>query len=139
MTRINVIPVEELSDAWLLAEYRELPRVIKQDINIDDIKEGEAYRLVKSHVKWAKKHSWFTFNRYYHICEEMVKRGFKVNYSYESLLDYVIETGLIDSENFRLDYKPVHYDINLNRQRLIERYNANPKAPRWTGCNTPEG
>lgn len=29
MTRINVVPVEELSDAWLIAEYRELPRVLK--------------------------------------------------------------------------------------------------------------
>lgn len=30
MTRINVVSPSELSDAWLLAEYRELPRVIHQ-------------------------------------------------------------------------------------------------------------
>lgn len=29
MTRINVIPVSELSDQHLIAEYRELPRVLK--------------------------------------------------------------------------------------------------------------
>ena len=34
MTRINVVPVKELSDQHLIAEYRELQRVIKQQINI---------------------------------------------------------------------------------------------------------
>lgn len=33
MTRINVIDVKYLSDQWLLAEYRKLPRVIKQNIS----------------------------------------------------------------------------------------------------------
>ena len=36
MTRINVIPTYELSDRWLLAEYRELPRCIKQSQNFID-------------------------------------------------------------------------------------------------------
>ena len=31
MTRINLIPVKELSDQHLIAEYREIPRVIKQE------------------------------------------------------------------------------------------------------------
>ena len=35
MTRINVIPVEELSDQHLMAEYRELPRAIKSHNGID--------------------------------------------------------------------------------------------------------
>ena len=37
MTRINQIPVEELSDQHLIREYNEIPRFIKQDINIDDV------------------------------------------------------------------------------------------------------
>ena len=36
MTRINVVPVEELSDAWLIAEYRELPRVLNGNFSIKD-------------------------------------------------------------------------------------------------------
>ena len=43
MTRINVIDVKYLSDQWLLAEYRELPRVILQEhIYID---APEKYKL----------------------------------------------------------------------------------------------
>lgn len=35
MTRINLVPVEELSNQHLVAEYRELPRCIKQKINTE--------------------------------------------------------------------------------------------------------
>lgn len=28
MTRVNVIPVEELHDKHLIAEYREIPRIV---------------------------------------------------------------------------------------------------------------
>ena len=55
MTRINLIDVEELSDQNLLAEYRELPRCIKQDINTDDA--PDKYTLGKGHMKWAA-HKW---------------------------------------------------------------------------------
>lgn len=36
MTRINVVPTNELSDAWLIAEYRELPLVLKGNFSIKD-------------------------------------------------------------------------------------------------------
>lgn len=51
MTRINVVPVFELSDQHLMAEYRELPRVIKQKINTTDA--PRLYKLGLGHVKWA--------------------------------------------------------------------------------------
>ena len=46
MTCINVIPVQELSDQHLIAEYHELPRVLKQDI--DTTNAPERYRLGKT-------------------------------------------------------------------------------------------
>lgn len=39
MTRINLVPAKELSDQHLLAEYHELPRVIKQNIDIRNAPE----------------------------------------------------------------------------------------------------
>ena len=88
MTRINVISVKELSDQWLLAEYRELPRVILQQyIYIGDA--PEKYCLGKGHVKWAVLHANYCLWRYYNICEEMKFRGFKVNYPYEELDKYL--------------------------------------------------
>lgn len=46
VTRINVIPVQDLSDQHLIAEYHELPRVLKQDI--DATNAPERYRLGKT-------------------------------------------------------------------------------------------
>ena len=69
MTRINVVPVNELSDQHLIAEYRELPRVIKQQINVTDAPEN--YVLGTGHVKWARTHIWFVMDRYEELCNEM--------------------------------------------------------------------
>ena len=49
MTRINLVKVEELSDQHLIAEYRELPRCLKQKVNLKDA--PDRYTLGKGHVK----------------------------------------------------------------------------------------
>ncbi|MEG1141983.1 MAG: hypothetical protein RSE41_06020, partial [Clostridia bacterium] len=66
---------------------------------------------------------------------ELRERNFKVNYPFYMLV--VKYEASIKQENYN-NYQPTLDDINLNRQRLIERYNANPKAHRWTGHNKPE-
>lgn len=130
MTRINVVPVWELSNPWLLAEYRELPRCIKQLINTDNA--SEQYILNKGHMKWAKKHSLYLLRRYKDICEEMRLRGFKVTYSYEDLCRIYISPVNCN------DYVVTDADIALNRKRLIERYKANPGVHKWTVRTKPE-
>ncbi len=134
MTRINVVPVEELSDQWLLAEYRELPRVIKTDrVYIGDA--PERYKLGKGHVKFMVKHAIFCLNRYAFICDEMEYRGFKVNYPYEDL-DKLADDKQIPwySEVFIPDKS----DIQINRHRLIEKYRMKPEFYKWTNRTKPE-
>ena len=79
MIRITVVPVEELSDAWLSAEYRELPWVLKGNFSIKDV--PNRYKLGTGHVKWARKHALFVLNIYHRLVEEMKYSGFKVNYT----------------------------------------------------------
>lgn len=130
MTRINVISAKELSDQWLIAEYRELPRVIKQHIDIRNA--PEIYCLGKGHVKWAKLHSWWCLCRYEEICNEMIYRGFTVNYPYEDLLN------LLYGSNCGCGYVVTLDDIILNRQRLIEKYKMKPNYYRWTNREKPK-
>lgn len=134
MTRINIISVKELSDQWLLAEYRELPRVIlQQHICIDNA--PEKYCLGKGHVKWAVLHANYCLWRYYKICEEMKFRGFKVNYDYKDLDKYA------DDNQIRLyskAYIPDENDIETNKQRLIEKYRLKPMWYKWTKRDKPE-
>ena len=132
MTRINLIPVSELSDQHLLAEYRELPRIIKQKIDVSNA--PERYCLGKGHMKWAKRHSPFCIARYKELCEEMIYRGFKVNYPYTDLYEYYINdvsspTGYI-----------YFWDDNgqeISRNRIIEKIKQKPNWYRWTNRPRP--
>jgi len=132
MTRINVISVKELSDQWLLAEYRELPRCIKQDINIKNA--PLKYCLGKGHMKWARCHIIFLLTRYKEICDEMIYRGFKVNYTYLELLKWTYDN--VNHDLF-CGYIPDVLDININYNRLLEKYNQKPNFYKWTNREKP--
>ena len=81
MTRINCIPVEELTDKHLIAEYRELPRVFKL---ARDPKPGEHiptyYSLGRGHVKFFYNKLFYLEKRFLALVLEMRARGFKPNY-----------------------------------------------------------
>ena len=131
MTRMNLIPVFELSIPHLIAEYREISRIILQHINTKNA--PSTYCLGTGHVKWARKHSLFVINRYKELCDEMVYRGFTVNYPYEDLLKVYNDT--VEKEN-KNDYVITEEDIILSRNRIIEKLRAKPRAYMWG--NRPE-
>ena len=132
MTRINVIPVYELSDQHLLAEYRELPRVIKQKLKLDD--SVDRYHLGCGHMKWARKHWKFTLNRYYELFSEMLYRGFYPKYTPAELEQYAVELNEVNPDaNYIVD----QIDINLNRERIISKYKLHPEHYTWTNRTKP--
>jgi hypothetical protein len=130
MTRINVVPVWELSDQHLLAEYHELPRVIKQKINISDA--PDKYCLGTGHMKWARKHARWTIRRFYELCSEMKFRGFYVAYDPVHLAEYDLE--LYKNSKY---YSVRGVDYNLNRNRLVEKYQLKPSYYTWTTRSKP--
>lgn len=133
MTRYNVIRVEELSDPFLMGEYHEAGRILKKEYcTLGDLYD---YRLGKGHVKWAKKHTLFVVKRYKQLCDEMLFRGFKVNYPADEFEKFAKENTCFIDWN---DYEVKDCDIQLNRARLIERYRANPKIHKWTKRTKPE-
>jgi hypothetical protein len=54
MTRINVVPAEDLTDQHLMAEYRELPMVLAaaRRSKSEGYEASHAYTLNKGHVKF---------------------------------------------------------------------------------------
>ena len=134
MTRINVVPVEELSDQCLVSEYRELPRVIKTErVYIGDA--PEKYCLSKGHVKWAVLHSLYCLYRYYKLCQEMEYRGFKVNYPYDDLAKLAADKQIT---LYSKTYIPTPVDVKLNTDRLVEKYKMKPNFYRWTKREKPQ-
>ncbi|MBO4683504.1 MAG: hypothetical protein J5611_02930 [Alphaproteobacteria bacterium] len=131
MTRINVIPVHELSDQHLIAEYHELPRVIKQNINT--CTAPDCYVLGTGHMRWACRHWQYVYRRFAELCTEMEYRGFRVNFPPTDLAKYLTKFCGTDGE-----YAVQEADIALNRARLKEKYNKKPSFYKWTKRPKPD-
>ena len=114
MTRINCIAPAELSDAHLLAEYRELPRVFRLARPGADI--PETYRLGKGHVIFFYDKLEYLFRRQDRIIAEMKRRGFKPQFS---TCDLKRRWGY--KSRLWNDWTPTAAARTLNRHRIAER------------------
>ena len=122
MTRINVIPVKELTDKHLVAEYREITR-LPGNLNKSLNRKSKAfsmseipseYRLGTGHVKFFYDKMKYLHTRYDQLVAEMISRGFKPKFLKGSVFEQV-------SSRFYNDYLPTNEAIAINRQRIYER------------------
>ena len=115
----------------LIAEYHELPRVIKQNIDISSAPLD--YVLGAGHMRWAAYYWQYTYSRFIELCDEMKYRGFAVNYPSCELEKY------LDKFNTRLGkYQVTSKDIELNRARIKEKYLLRQNFYRWTNRKRPK-
>lgn len=143
MTRVNVVPVSELADQHLFAEFRELkmvPRSLNRSLRKyehlpDPVRALLAtlpptYRLGAGHVSFFYDRGLYLQNRYSDICRELARRG--VNYDANVLLDPL----RIFTQDARLckDYTPTPEALAENRARINERLQQRPGWYRWTNC-----
>ena len=117
MTRINVVPVQELCDQHLLAEYRELPRVFRLAKPCDQLPKN--YVLGTGHVKFFFNKLAFLTQRHKAIVAELTKRGFHIQYPEAPVCRFTALYG---------DYTPTPLALFVNRQRIAARM---PKQPRF--------
>jgi deoxyribonuclease (pyrimidine dimer) len=119
MTRINCVPVEELRDKHLIAEYRELPRVFKLasaavERNDDPNKYPQEYTLGTGHVKFFYTRLLWLSQRFQEIRTEMLKRGWKPQFSETPVFPNIPQT-------WYQSWTPTEQAIEINRQRIKER------------------
>jgi len=120
MTRINVVPVEELTDKHLLAEYRELPRVFAlarkwYERGGDTSTLPKDYRMGEGHVKFFYDALWFCYERQASLYKECKNRGFQVQHQPDgSLIDWA-PVAMLGG------YEPTQEAIDINRARIYER------------------
>lgn len=123
MTRINCIPVTELCNSHVLAEYRELPRIFSWlEKVLEKQKEPvilDKYCLGKGHMSFFADKLTYLNDRHVEIVKECIKRGFKINltgalkYEYQNIPDH-----------YWNDWTPTEEAQELNRQRINERLKA---------------
>lgn len=122
MTRINCVPVEELTNKHLLAEYRELPRIyglVRKRVALGNvpsqIKKPSEYTLGTGHVTFFyDKLNWLT-ERYKSLCNEMRKRGYTVNYGNTDELTHGIPREWFGT------FTVTDHALEINRKRIADR------------------
>lgn len=124
MTRINVVPVEELCDQHLFAEFRELTRIPntiksgKAKVDINTI--PKEYVLGAGHVKFFyNKLAWLQ-NRYEQLFFECIRRNINVTYIWP---DDLISTH----KHLFNNYVVTDYALQINRDRITERMPVKPR------------
>lgn len=120
MTRINVVPVSELTREHLIAEYREimrLPNNLRTSLNrksspfsLTEI--PKEYKMGKGHVKFFFNKFKFLEKRFNELITEMKNRGYNPNFTDSSIFKV--------SEEFYKDYLPTNDALEINRQRIKE-------------------
>lgn len=110
MTRINCIPVTELSQLHLIAEYRELPRL--RHARVVDRQIPDSYRLGKGHCLFFYDKGKWLERRHSQLVQEMKRRGITVNLS-ALRLNWPLEN--------MNDWQPTIEAMKVNRERINER------------------
>ncbi len=129
MTRINLVPVEELMDQHLFAEFREIkmiPKALGRSLKNHTEQEvigkiPKKYCLGKGHVTFFYDKGGFLHDRYLEIRSELARRG--VNYNKDSYLD----PENIMTRPFMGEWTPSPEEIEISRKRINEKIAMKPK------------
>lgn len=113
-----------------MAEYRELPRIFT---NVEKLKSvpkdlPQTYTMGKGHVRFFYDKLKFLMKRQFEINDELIARGFKVNFDAR---DLYLRYKAIDSR-FKNDYNPSEAEIAISKQRLDEKISQKPDWYRKT-------
>lgn len=119
MTRINCVPVQELSGPHLVAEYRELPRVFalaQRAALRGTLVQPPEYTLGKGHMLFFYTRLGYLAQRHQQLIEEMKRRGYRPSFSGMRREDF---PDIPDA--YWCDWVPTIEAMRLNRQRIEER------------------
>ncbi|AZR85345.1 endonuclease [Bordetella pertussis] len=119
MTRINCVPVEELSGPHLVAEYRELPRVFAlahKAAARGALVQPAAYTLGKGHLLFFYTRLGYLARRHRALVEEMRRRGYRPAFAGVTREDFADIPA-----PFWNDRTPTEEALALNRARIAAR------------------
>jgi len=128
MTRINVVPEQELSDQHLAGEYHEISRVFElvRKFQATPRKLPIAYCLGAGHVIFFYDKLGYIARRYISLALEMRYRAFKRGRDSGIDMRIVLEIvecahDSIQDDHWWNDYTPTPEALALNRARIEER------------------
>lgn len=119
MTRVNLVPPEELLRWHLVAEYREIPRIFALALEWDRAGRRAAlpqrYTMGAGHMRFFYTRLGFVARRHRLLVREMWERGYAP--VYEHTLALLVKAP----PDMRRHWTPSEQDIAVSRQRIEER------------------
>jgi deoxyribonuclease (pyrimidine dimer) len=126
MTRINVIPPDQLTDNFLRAEIFELPRLfplVCKAAGKGNTVVPNTYRLGEGHMRFFYNKLTFLFKRFNALRNEAHKRGIPI------VTDPAVDPAYLAPQHYGpeipswywQDYEPTAEAIQLNLDRLAVR------------------
>ena len=120
MTRINVVHPSELSNAHLMAEYRELPRIFLRALQ-GPAKIPSSYRLGTGHVLFFVDKCAWLYDRWNLLRIELVARGYNLGQTFQTIVrSRARRIRKLHAERWN-QWLPTDDSHLLNRQRIAER------------------
>nr|AAD33354.1 pyrimidine dimer-specific glycosylase [Chlorella virus]AAD33377.1 pyrimidine dimer-specific glycosylase [Chlorella virus] len=137
MTRVNLIPVQELADQHLMAEFRELkmiPKALARSLRTQSSEKilkkiPSKFTLNTGHVLFFYDKGKYLQKRYDEIVVELVARGYKIN------VDAKLDPDNVMTDEWYNDYTPTEDALNIIRERILEKIAMKPGWYRFTIAN----
>lgn len=133
MTRINLIPVEELTDQHLMAEYRELPMIAKalektlgSKSGYQETKVSPTYILGTGHIYFFYNKRDYLVDRYISLVKELKCRKFNIDPSTRNMSWEVFDSIA------QVEWEPSSEEIEINRIRINDKISLKPDWYRKT-------
>nr|AAD33352.1 pyrimidine dimer-specific glycosylase [Chlorella virus] len=138
MTRVNLVPVQELADQHLMAEFRELkmiPKALARSLRTQSSEKilkkiPSKFTLNTGHVLFFYDKGKYLQQRYDEIVVELVDRGYKIN------VDAKLDPDNVMVGEFYNDYTPTEDAFNIIRARIAEKIAMKPSWYRFTKAKT---
>lgn len=137
MTRINLVPPEELMDQHLFAEFREIkmvPKSLSRSIRARGVagvlqRIPAAFTLNTGHVSFFYNKGQYLFERYQALRCELERRG--INFNRDAELDP--DDVFLRHPEFLGCYTPTSDALCIIRTRIAEKIAMKPQWYRHTG------
>ena len=137
MTRINLVPVEDLADQHLMSEWREIkmvPAALRRSLKTrksGDILAGvpKRYTLNKGHVTFFFNKMKFLTERYKLLTEELVVREYNINAD----ADFRIFCGDLPNEFNHVEWQSDKNEVAVNVERILLRISDKPHWYKYQG------
>jgi deoxyribonuclease (pyrimidine dimer) len=126
MTRINVIPVAELTDQHLFAEWRELPRISSYaKKSKSSYNPPKSFTLGTGHVIFFYNKKKWLLQRYRELTQELLVRNYKIQEKH-------LDLSSLDKYD-QIDWVPTEKDQIISMNRINEKIAMKPSWYRRKG------